>query len=98
MLALAPEVHGSTPATPDATSRLPSRAPQPGGRWGERLAAAGNLDGDGQPDFFVGDPQADLGTIPTPDWSMRWTERPTRFSTPSSRRSHKPGPCSASTS
>jgi len=30
--------------------------PEPGGRWGERLAVAGDLDGDGVADLFVGVP------------------------------------------
>lgn len=33
--------------------------PQPGGRWGERTAAAGDINGDDVPDFFVGDPNLD---------------------------------------
>ncbi len=37
---------------------LPVRSPEPqaGGRWGERIAVAGDLTGDGTADLFVGVP------------------------------------------
>jgi hypothetical protein len=62
-LSLAADAPGSTPSTQYVTSFISSPQPQTGGRWGERLAAAGNLDGDGRPDYFVGVPQANVGSF-----------------------------------
>lgn len=46
---------GTSPRGYDAVA-VEAPDPQSGGRWGERTAAAGDIDGDGVPDFFVGNP------------------------------------------
>jgi len=53
MLALAGPALGSTPKTAYKVTRIDSPDPQLNGRWGERVAAAGDLTGDRVPDFFV---------------------------------------------
>jgi len=58
--------------------RIDSPDPQPNGRWAERLASAavagqsGDLDGDGVPDFFVGQPRHSLPSVPNAGrvWAM----------------------------
>jgi len=62
-----PSGNGADPAIqgerPYRVMRIDAPEPAPNGRWGERLAAAavagksGDLDGDGVPDFFVGQPR-----------------------------------------
>jgi hypothetical protein len=61
---LAPSaVSASTPATQYAARRVDSPDPQPSGRWGERTASAGDLNRDGVPDIWVGDPGYDAGQL-----------------------------------
>lgn len=50
-----------TSQRPYEVAVLEAPDPQSGGRWGERTAVAGDVDGDGVSDFFVGDPNLDAG-------------------------------------
>src|SRR5918912_1524628 len=54
---------GAGPATGYSVSTLEAPNPQLKGRWAERAAAAGDLDGDRVPDFFVGDPMEDVNGV-----------------------------------
>lgn len=55
----------STPQTQYTTTRIPAPDPQVGGRWGERVASAGDINRDGVPDFFVGEPSYTSGSLTT---------------------------------
>ena len=55
----------STPQTQYTTTRIPAPDPQVGGRWGERVASAGDINHDGVPDFFVGEPSYASGSLTT---------------------------------
>nr|MBA3746248.1 FG-GAP repeat protein [Solirubrobacterales bacterium] len=49
----------ATPSTVFQPFATPNPEPQPGGRWGERLVAANDLNGDGVKDIFTATPSAD---------------------------------------
>ena len=53
----------ATPATVFTPFATPNPEPQPGGRWGERLAVANDENGDGVKDIFTATPSAD-GSFP----------------------------------
>jgi len=68
MTALAPAVATSTALAASASTAYDAVAidtpdPQPAGRWGERTALAGDIDGDGVNDFFVGAPFFSSSTV-----------------------------------
>ena len=50
----APAVFGATPSTPYDLVQTKAPSPQPTGRFGERHAAAEDLNGDGVNDYFIG--------------------------------------------
>ena len=50
-------------STPYSVEKVESPAPQLKGRWAERAVAAGDLNGDKTPDFFVADPMQDVNGI-----------------------------------
>src|SRR5919199_979226 len=54
---------GASPATPYSVQRVDSPTPQTKGRWAERAAAAGDLNGDRVPDFFVAVPMEDVNGV-----------------------------------
>ena len=54
---------GASPATPYSVQSVESPAPQLKGRWAERAAAAGDLNGDRVPDFFVAVPMEDVNGV-----------------------------------
>jgi hypothetical protein len=51
----------ATPATPYDVRTVDNPQPQVRGRWGERLVAVGDLDGDGVNDLFAAAPFQDVG-------------------------------------
>jgi hypothetical protein len=51
---------GATPETPYDVSRVEAPVAQVDGRWAERVAVAGDIDGDGVNDFFVAVPYLDI--------------------------------------
>ncbi|MBA2753040.1 MAG: FG-GAP repeat protein, partial [Chloroflexia bacterium] len=60
LVAGASSASAATPATPYKPTRV--EAPQPDEGWGERSAAAGDIDGDGVSEIFVGVPAEDVGS------------------------------------
>lgn len=52
----------ATPETPYAPVRVEAPEPQDQGRWGERSAPAGDIDGDGVGDFYMSAFQHSVGT------------------------------------
>ncbi|MDP8927017.1 MAG: integrin alpha [Actinomycetota bacterium] len=56
----APPPNPPQPPNPFREVRVPSPDPQSGGRWGDRMATAGDLDGDGANDLWIGVYQHDL--------------------------------------
>ena len=57
-------VFGATPSTPYDTVPVESPNPEAQGRWGERSALAGDIDGDGVPDFFMSAFQQTVQGVP----------------------------------
>ncbi|MDQ4049133.1 MAG: hypothetical protein M3131_07110 [Actinomycetota bacterium] len=55
---------GATPSTPYDAVRVESPNPQAQGRWGERSALAGDIDGDGAGDFWLSAFQQSVGAAP----------------------------------
>lgn len=53
----------ATPSTPYDTVTVDSPDGQPTGRWGERLAAANDINGDGANDYFVAAPSHSSGGL-----------------------------------
>jgi hypothetical protein len=63
LLALAAPQKSSAATFTYQAQRLDSPAPQADGRWAERTAPAGDINGDGTPDFWVGDPRYASGGV-----------------------------------
>lgn len=59
----APGSLAATPDTPYALTRVAAPDAQPSGRFGDRMASAGDLNGDGVPDFWVGDYSLSVGGL-----------------------------------
>lgn len=57
----APPPNRPEPPNPFRVVRVPSPDPQLDGRWGDRMATAGDLDGDGANDLWIGVYRHDLG-------------------------------------
>jgi hypothetical protein len=57
----APPALAAPPETTYQTVPVEAPNPQPQGRWGERSALAGDIDGDGTPDFWISAFQEDVG-------------------------------------
>ena len=55
---------GATPSTPYDTVPVESPNPEEQGRWGERSALAGDIDGDRVPDFFMSAFQQTVQSVP----------------------------------
>ncbi len=60
----APPALAATPTTPYDLTSVDTPFPQLKGRFGERHAATGDIDGDGVNDYFIGDLSEDVGTLP----------------------------------
>ncbi len=58
-----PGSFGAGPSTRFQTTTVNPPDPQSKGRWAERTAAAGDLNGDRVPDLFVGDPMQDVNGV-----------------------------------
>jgi len=54
---------GATPSTAYTVKTVTAPDPQLKGRWAERTAAAGNMTSDGVPDYFAGNPLADINGV-----------------------------------
>ncbi len=63
LVVCAPSAFAATPDTPYDVTRVAAFDPQPTGRFGDRMASAGDLNGDGVGDFWSGDYGLDVGNL-----------------------------------